>query len=168
LSTVTIDNVRRDLLRETARRLGHLIPNERFFVRNHTRTPTIDPAPGASRCTGAACAARWRGVPLRELLDRAGLRRGAVDVLAEGLDDPYVTGGVDYGRVRRPVSIEKALDDTVVALEMNGRTLPADHGFPARLLVPAGSGSRASSGSAGSRCPTSRSRPPGTRSGTRA
>jgi DMSO/TMAO reductase YedYZ molybdopterin-dependent catalytic subunit len=173
---------------ETARRLGHLIPNERFFVRNHTRTPTIDartwrlqvhgsgvrrplslsyrdlerlpskeivaavecagngrsffasqqgtPASGTQWKLGAIGVARWRGVPLGELLDRAGLRRAAVDVLAEGLDDPYVTGGVDHGRVRRPISIEKALDDTLVALEMNGRTLPADHGFPARLLVP--------------------------------
>lgn len=80
--------------------------------------------------------ARWRGVPLAEVLDRAGLRRGAVDVLAEGLDDPYVTGGVDYGRVRRPIPVGKALDDVLLAYEMNGRTLPADHGFPLRLVVP--------------------------------
>ena len=40
--------------------------------------------------------------------------------MAAGLDAPYVSGGVDYGRVRRPIPIEKALDDTLVALEMNG------------------------------------------------
>ena len=75
-------------------------------------------------------------MPLGEVLDRAGLRRSAVDVLAEGLDDNYVTGGVDYGRVRRPIPVGKALDDALLAYEMNGRTLPADHGFPLRLVVP--------------------------------
>ena len=173
---------------DAARRLGHLIPSERFFVRDHTRTPSIDPATWRLTVHGAGvrrplelryrdlerlpskgltsvieCAgngrsffgsqqgtpasgtpwklggiglARWRGVPLGEVLDRAGLRRGAVDVLAEGLDDTYVTGGVDYGRVRRPVPVGKALDDVLLAYEMNGRTLPADHGFPLRLVVP--------------------------------
>ena len=173
---------------ETARKLGYLIPNERFFVRNHTRTPSIDartwrlqvhgpgvrkplslslrdlerlpscdvtsavecagngrsffgsqqgtPASGTPWKLGGIGVARWRGVPLGEVLERAGLRRGAVDVLAEGLDDPYVTGGVDYGRVRRPIPVGKALDDVLLAYEMNGRTLPPDHGFPVRLLVP--------------------------------
>ncbi|HWM09257.1 MAG TPA: sulfite oxidase, partial [Solirubrobacteraceae bacterium] len=165
-----------------------LIANERFFVRNHTRTPSIDratwrltvhgtgvrrplrlslrdlerlpsrsltaivecagngrsffgsqqgtPASGTPWKLGGIGAARWRGVPLAEVLDRAGLRRAAVDVLAEGLDDPYVTGGVDYGRVRRPIPIAKALDDVLLAYEMNGRDLPADHGAPLRLVVP--------------------------------
>ena len=47
-----------------------------------------------------------------------------------------MTGGVDYGRVRRSVPINKALDDVLLAYEMNGRTLPADHGYPLRLVVP--------------------------------
>ena len=38
--------------------------------------------------------------------------------------------------MRRPLSIGKALDDALVALEMNGEPLPPDHGFPARLIVP--------------------------------
>jgi DMSO/TMAO reductase YedYZ molybdopterin-dependent catalytic subunit len=168
--------------------LGYRIPNERFFVRNHTRTPAIDPATWRlrvfgsgvrrrlelgyrdlerlpSRCLDAAieCAgngrsffgtqqgtpasgtawrlggvgvARWRGVPLAEVLDRAGLRRAAVDVMPAGLDDPFVSGGVDLGRVRRPLPLAKALDDAVLAYEMNGSTLPPDHGFPLRLVVP--------------------------------
>jgi DMSO/TMAO reductase YedYZ molybdopterin-dependent catalytic subunit len=47
-----------------------------------------------------------------------------------------VSGGVDYGHVRRPLPVAKALDDALIALEMNGATLPPDHGFPARLVVP--------------------------------
>jgi DMSO/TMAO reductase YedYZ molybdopterin-dependent catalytic subunit len=94
------------------------------------------PAPGTQWGLGAIGVARWRGVPLRELLERAGLRRAAVDVMPEGLDRRVVTDGVDHGHVRRPLPIAKALDDALVALEMNGEELPPDHGFPARLVVP--------------------------------
>jgi DMSO/TMAO reductase YedYZ molybdopterin-dependent catalytic subunit len=173
---------------DAVRDLGYTVPNERFFVRNHTATPRIDaatwalrvsgsgvdrgrafsyrdlerlhtrevtcsiecagngrrffgtqqgtPAPGSQWRLGAIGVARWRGVPLRELLERAGLRRDAVDVMPEGLDQRVVTDGVDYGHVRRPLPISKALDDALVALEMNGEALPPDHGFPARLVVP--------------------------------
>ena len=47
-----------------------------------------------------------------------------------------VTGGVDYGHVRRPLPVAKALDDVLLAYEMNGEPLPPDHGFPLRLVVP--------------------------------
>ena len=53
-----------------------------------------------------------------------------------GLDSNVVTGGIDYGHVRRPIPTAKALDNALIALEMNGQPLPADHGFPARLIVP--------------------------------
>lgn len=81
---------------------------------------------------GAIGVAKWRGVPLSDLLDRAGVRADAVDVMPEGLD-PEVE---DSGRVRRPLPVEKALDDVLVVYEMNGEPLPPDHGYPARLLVP--------------------------------
>lgn len=89
---------------------------------------------------GAVGNARWRGVPLGVLLRLAGVRRSAVDVLPVGLDDEYVTGGVNHGRVRRPLPVSKALDDVLVAYEMNGADLPADHGYPARLVVPGWAG----------------------------
>jgi DMSO/TMAO reductase YedYZ molybdopterin-dependent catalytic subunit len=85
---------------------------------------------------GAVGNARWRGVSLGLLLRRAGLRSSAVDVLPSGLDAEYVTGGVNLGHVRRPLPAGKALDDVLVAYEMNGAELPVDHGFPARLVVP--------------------------------
>ena len=56
--------------------------------------------------------------------------------MPSGLDSNVVTGGIDYGHVRRPIPVAKALDNALVALEMNGQPLPADHGFPARLIVP--------------------------------
>ncbi|WP_237774094.1 sulfite oxidase [Actinosynnema sp. ALI-1.44] len=85
---------------------------------------------------GAIGVARWRGVRLSTLLARAGLSRRTVDVQPSGLDADYVTGGVNLGKVRRPLPIGKALEDVLVAYEMNGRPLPPDHGYPARLVVP--------------------------------
>ncbi|GLW28176.1 sulfite oxidase [Actinoplanes regularis] len=85
---------------------------------------------------GAVGVARWRGVRLSTVLRRAGVRRDAVDVQASGLDPNYVTGGVDLGPVRRPMPLAKALDDVLLAYEMNGEPLPPDHGFPVRLVVP--------------------------------
>jgi DMSO/TMAO reductase YedYZ molybdopterin-dependent catalytic subunit len=85
---------------------------------------------------GAVGVARWRGVRLATVLDKAGLSGRAVDLLPRGLDADFVDKGVDLGRVRRPLPIAKALKDVLLAYEMNGRPLPADHGFPVRLVVP--------------------------------
>ena len=92
--------------------------------------------PGTQWGLGAIGVARWTGVPLATILRHAGLLDAAVQVMAVGLDEPYVEGGVNHGRVRRPLPIAKALDDVLIAWEMNGEPLPPDHGFPARLIVP--------------------------------
>ncbi|MEO3753792.1 sulfite oxidase [Streptomyces sp. B6B3] len=92
---------------------------------------------GTPWALGAVGVARWRGVRLAEVLRRAGLADHAVDVQPSGLDAEYVTGdGVNLGRVRRPLPIAKALDDVLLAYEMNGEPLPPDHGHPVRVLVP--------------------------------
>ncbi|MFF5637655.1 sulfite oxidase [Streptomyces sp. NPDC012825] len=91
---------------------------------------------GTAWTLGAVGAARWRGVRLADVLRRAGIARDAVAVQPRGLDDPYVSGGIDYGRVRRPLPLAKALDDVILAYEMNGEPLPYDHGHPVRLVVP--------------------------------
>jgi DMSO/TMAO reductase YedYZ molybdopterin-dependent catalytic subunit len=85
---------------------------------------------------GGIGVAEWRGVRLADILDRAGITPDAVDVMPQGLDPDYVTGGVDYGHVRRPVPVAKALDDVILAYEMNGRPLLPDHGFPLRFICP--------------------------------
>ena len=56
--------------------------------------------------------------------------------MPEGLDATVVAGGADQGHVRRPLPVAKALDDALLAYEMNGAPLPPDHGFPVRLVVP--------------------------------
>ncbi|MFI0445089.1 sulfite oxidase [Actinomadura sp. 6N118] len=85
---------------------------------------------------GAVGVARWRGVPLSTVLERAGLTRQAVDVLPRGLDAEFVDKGENLGRVRRPLPIAKALKDVLLAYEMNGAPLAPDHGYPVRLVVP--------------------------------
>ncbi|MFJ8252463.1 sulfite oxidase [Streptomyces sp. NPDC094466] len=91
---------------------------------------------GTAWTLGAIGTARWRGVRLADVLRRAGIGRHAVDVLPRGLDAEVVTDGVNLGRVRRPLPVAKALDDVLLAYEMNGEPLPPDHGFPVRLVVP--------------------------------
>ncbi|GAB3931981.1 sulfite oxidase [Micromonospora vulcania] len=103
----------------------------RFFASQQAH-----PTPGVPWGLGAVGVARWRGVRLSTVLRHAGLTDAAVDVQPEGLDPEYVTGGVNLGRVRRSLPIGKALDDVLLAYEMNGKALPADHGFPVRLVVP--------------------------------
>ncbi|WP_229069939.1 sulfite oxidase [Actinoplanes sp. DH11] len=91
---------------------------------------------GTAWTLGAVGVARWRGVRLSTVLRHAGLSRHAVDVQPIGLDANFVSGGVDLGPVRRPFPLAKALDDVILAYEMNGSELPADHGHPVRVIVP--------------------------------
>ena len=93
-------------------------------------------ASGTQWKLGAVGAVTWEGVRLRDVLRRLGISRNAVDVMATGLDPSYVDKGTDYGPVRRPIPIGKALDDALLAWGANGRALLPDHGFPLRLVVP--------------------------------
>ena len=78
--------------------------------------------------------ARWRGTPLRPLLEEAGIG-DAVEVLCTGLDRG-VEGG-DEQSFQRSVPLAEALrDEVLLAYEMNGEPLPPQHGFPLRLVVP--------------------------------
>jgi DMSO/TMAO reductase YedYZ molybdopterin-dependent catalytic subunit len=102
-----------------------------FFTTQQSQTVS-----GTAWKLGAVGVARWRGVRLSTVLRRAGLTRDAVDVLPQGLDADYVTGGVNLGKVRRPLPVSKALQDVLLAYEMNGKPLLPDHGFPVRVVVP--------------------------------
>lgn len=77
---------------------------------------------------GGIGVAEWTGVPLHEVLGRAGLKRSARDVMPEGLDSK---------KVSRPMPVEKAIaEDTLLVYAMNGQPLLPDHGFPVRMLLP--------------------------------
>ena len=78
--------------------------------------------------------ARWRGAPLRPLLDEAGIG-GAVEVLCTGLDRGIEAE--EEQAFQRSLPLEEALrGDVLLAYEMNGAPLPPQHGFPLRLVVP--------------------------------
>ncbi|BFO18577.1 sulfite oxidase [Streptomyces sp. KM77-8] len=104
--------------------------------RSYYTTQQGETVTGTPWTTGAIGVARWRGARLADVLRRAGLSRYAVDVQPRGLDAEYVSGGESLGRVRRPLPLAKALHDVLLAYEMNGERLPADHGHPVRVLVP--------------------------------
>ncbi|MGW2835342.1 molybdopterin-dependent oxidoreductase, partial [Streptomyces sp. NPDC001286] len=104
--------------------------------RSYYTTQQGETVTGTAWALGAIGVARWRGVRLADVLRRAGLSRYAVDVQPRGLDAEYVSGGESLGRVRRPLPLAKALDDVLLAYEMNGERLPYDHGYPVRVLVP--------------------------------
>ncbi len=69
----------------------------------------------------------YTGVPLRLLLEEAGVKTEGKWLLAEGADASAMT---------RSIPIEKALDDCMVAFKMNGEALRAEQGYPVRLVVP--------------------------------
>lgn len=95
-----------------------------------------DTVSGTAWKLGAVGTVRWTGVRLRDVLVAAGIRPDAVSIQATGLDPNYVSGGVDYGPVRRPFPVEKAFDDAILAWAANGETLLPDHGYPLRLVLP--------------------------------
>ena len=90
--------------------------------------------PGGQWKNGAMGNARWTGVRLRDLLDRASVKAGAVEVGFSGLDRPALSATPAFAKA---LSIDHARDDEVmVAYEMNGADLPMLNGFPLRLVVP--------------------------------
>lgn len=85
---------------------------------------------------GAVGNARWTGVRVRDLLERAGVKPVAKHLHARGTDDPPA----NTPPFLRSVELDKVLADAIVAYEMNGEPLPALHGAPARLVVPGWAG----------------------------
>ena len=79
--------------------------------------------------------AEWTGVPLRGLLEEAGVDEGAPEVLFRGLDRG-LEGGEEQS-YERSLPLEEAMsEDVLLAYAMNGAPLPPQHGFPLRLVVP--------------------------------
>jgi DMSO/TMAO reductase YedYZ molybdopterin-dependent catalytic subunit len=101
------------------------------------RTLFRPPIEGEKWNLGAVSTAEWTGVPLREVLDRAGVRPGAHEVLFRGADGGTVEGHSGPIRFERSLPLDQARDaDLLLAYAMNGEPLPIQHGFPLRLVVP--------------------------------
>jgi len=163
---------------------GAVMPNRRFYVRNHFPIPSLDASSwrlnvvglverplclslrdlvkmpsqtqfvtlecagngrsvlsprvdGEQWNLGAVSTAEWTGVTLAEVLDRAGVRAGASEVVFRGADSGKVDARSEPIRFERSLSIENAqASEVLLAYAMNGEALPIVHGYPLRVIVP--------------------------------
>ncbi|HEV3079947.1 MAG TPA: sulfite oxidase [Gemmataceae bacterium] len=109
----------------------------------NSRVFLVPRAEGVPWELGAVSNAEWTGVPLAAVLDQAGVKSGAVEVICEGADageiggnkeEPMSPGKISYAR---SLPLDKARkSEVLLAYKMNGVDLPAAHGFPLRVLVP--------------------------------
>jgi DMSO/TMAO reductase YedYZ molybdopterin-dependent catalytic subunit len=163
---------------------GVVMPNARFYVRNHFQIPTLDPnafrltvgglvdrplslslrdlqnmpsqtlvatlecagngrtafevpVEGEKWAYGAVSTAEWTGVALITVLERAGVKSAAREVLFRGNDCGTVEGRSGPIQFERSLQVDQARDgDAILAYAMNGEPLPIQHGYPLRLIVP--------------------------------
>src|SRR6266849_3504737 len=87
---------------------------------------------------GAMGCARWKGARLRDILDKVGVKKEAIEIVLDGADGPVVDKTPDFVKC---IPVWKAMEETtIVAYEMNGQPLPRFNGFPARVIVPGWTG----------------------------
>src|SRR5215469_14518784 len=163
---------------------GVVMPNQRFYVRNHFQVPKLDPSSwrlnvvglverplslslrdlvkmpsqtqfvtlecagngrslliprvnGEQWNLGAVSTAEWTGVPLAEVLDRAGVKAGAREVVFRGADSGKLDASSESIHFERSLSMNDVEGTGVLlAYAMNGETLPIQHGYPLRVIVP--------------------------------
>lgn len=103
------------------------------------RRGLFDPhVPGVQWGVGAMGAAHWRGARLADVLARAGVRAGAVEVAFRGADQPVLEATQPF---RKSLPIALATDPRVLlAWSMNGEDIPIWNGYPVRLIVPGWTG----------------------------
>ncbi len=87
---------------------------------------------------GAMGCAKWKGVRLKDILDKAGLKKEAVEIVMNGADGPAIDKTPDFVK-SIPIAVATA-DTALVAYEMNGEPLPHYNGFPARVIIPGWTG----------------------------
>ena len=95
----------------------------------------FDPRVGGGQAgNGLMGNARWKGVPLKSILEKAGVSAGSVEVSFGGLDGPVIPETPDFAK---SLKLDHALDgEVMLAYQMNGEDLPWLNGFPVRLVVP--------------------------------
>jgi DMSO/TMAO reductase YedYZ molybdopterin-dependent catalytic subunit len=94
------------------------------------------PVDGEKWRLGAVSTAEWTGVPLVEVLDRAGVRPDARELVFRGADGGPVEGRGTIA-FERSLAVDTARESqAVLAYAMNGEPLPIQHGYPVRLIVP--------------------------------
>jgi sulfite dehydrogenase (cytochrome) subunit A len=83
---------------------------------------------------GAMGNAVWRGPRLKDVLAKAGVKAGALEVWLDGADGPVLPTTPDF---HKSLPMDKAMaDEVIIATSMNGKPLPHLNGYPARIVVP--------------------------------
>jgi DMSO/TMAO reductase YedYZ molybdopterin-dependent catalytic subunit len=94
--------------------------------------------PGVEWGYGAMGCARWKGARLKDVLDKVGVKKEAIEIVLNGADGPAVDKTPDF---IKSIPVWKAIEDTtLIAYEMNGAPLPHLNGAPARIIVPGWTG----------------------------
>ena len=136
---LTVDGEVEHPLELTLDQLKSRYPNRREALvlecGGNGRAGFYPPASGNQWTLGAVGCALYTGVCLRDVLEDAGLKSTAVYLAYYG-GDTHLSGDSDTAVISRGVPIAKALDEhTLLAWAMNGEPLPAQHGFPLRLVA---------------------------------
>jgi sulfite dehydrogenase len=94
--------------------------------------------PGIQWGYGGMGCARWKGARLKDVLEKVGLKKEAIEISFNGADGPAFDKTPD---LIKSIPAWKAIEETtLIAYEMNGEPLPHLHGFPARIIVPGWTG----------------------------
>jgi len=128
-TTLTLDDLKKMPSAEVAA-VNACSGNRRGLFQPHV--PGIEWGYGGMGC------ARWKGARLKDILDKVGLRKEAVEIVLDGADGPAVDKTPKF---IKSIPVWKAMEETaLVAYEMNGQPLPHFNGFPARVVVPGWAG----------------------------
>jgi DMSO/TMAO reductase YedYZ molybdopterin-dependent catalytic subunit len=115
---------------------------------SHVQTVTLEcagngrafltpPVGGEQWAFGAVSTAEWTGVPLAAVLDRAGVKSGAREVVFRAADRAPDKRSRGAGRFERSLTlVEVRKSEALLAYAMNGQPLPNHHGYPLRVIVP--------------------------------
>jgi DMSO/TMAO reductase YedYZ molybdopterin-dependent catalytic subunit len=98
----------------------------------NSRSLLKEKASGNPWTIGGVGNAIWGGIWLKDLFDKTGLKHNAGHISFEGLDKPLGSAGIKF---IRSIPLEKAVESTLLAYEMNGEPLPLKHGYPLRALA---------------------------------
>ena len=96
------------------------------------------PGETVQRSHGLFSNSEWTGVPLKNVLEEAGIKPKARWIVAEG---------ADASKMSRSIPLDKALDDVLLAYGQNGEALRPEQGYPCDSLFPAGKATSTSNGS---------------------
>ncbi len=105
---------------------GHVNNTLIFTYSNFTSLPSKEVIATLQCVDGPSGTARWKGIPIKDLLNLAQVQIGAVDVVFYAADDYSSSLTIE----------EVSIENVLLAYEMNGEPLPVDQGFPVRVVAP--------------------------------